>query len=141
MLLIDSNELSNIITFSQDQYNVHLQVEANWIIANLLTNDSAFQLLINKDIIKVLMQNSLTPVSEVLDQVLWSLKNLSVSDKFNFLLTYELEHINALQQIYWREKRSPTTFKIQCLVVIFCKLALYIFKLIKVDKNTTSALQ
>lgn len=52
-------------------------VEANWIIANCITDDYVSKLLKEKDVVDILLQNSQSELFEVKEQTLWALVNMS----------------------------------------------------------------
>jgi len=103
--IIDNNILVNIFELSHSNHP-HIRVESNWILSNLFVDWNLVIHLLEKDVFTILYENLADECDEVLDQVIWSFKNLSVDNRSRSFFLSKISVFDQLLMIYWKNKKK-----------------------------------
>lgn len=108
-VIIDQNAVPRIIEFTQQENQKHLQLEATWALANLASGTSEqTRCLIQKNVINVFTTIAQSPYSQIVEQAVWGLGNIS-GDCIEFRnLILKSNTPKILMNVYNKFLNNPT---------------------------------
>lgn len=119
--IIDKS-LLKIFEFASNKNNLHLQLEANWVLTNLCSLCTPRNIInfINKGIIDIFIENLNSEYSQIIEQIVWGLGNLSgdnVNVKFKIL---KKKNIEFLISVFNKFRKVEKIY--DCFIWIFSNL-------------------
>ena len=125
---IIDNCLLKLFEFASDLSQPHLQLESNWILTNLCSLSSPHNIinLINKGIIDIFIETLKSKYSQIVEQAIWGIGNLS-GDNINVKLKIlKKNKIDFLIEVYLFFKNEIKIYN--CFIWIFSNLCSFELK-------------
>ena len=119
--IIDKS-LLKLFEFASNKNQPHLQLEANWILTNLCSLGSRHNIinLVNKGIIDIFINTLNSDYSQIVEQAVWGLGNLS-GDNINVkTIILKKKNIDFLVKIFKKFKEETKIY--DCFIWIFSNL-------------------